>query len=159
MPMVCAVFVLICAVKTNICAGLEFEILMIIFLVVLRHSPPHIVQIAPNQCHSFVLCLCWFVPLKQTLYPFSFRRYSKFNSGAVTSFSTPFLLNRTQNVSFVCAWFVLICAVKINMVSISPPLEISNIIRGSDVTLHPTSSKSHQTGVVCLCSICAGLCH
>lgn len=96
------------------------------------------------------------MPLKQTLYLFSFHRYNEFNSGAVTSLSTPFRVNRTKPVSFVCARFVPICAVKINIVSISPPLEITNIIRGSDV--HPTSSKSHRTGVVRLCSICAGLC-
>ncbi len=46
-----------------VCAGLVFEILNILFLTVW----PHVAQIAPNQRFSFVLGLCWFVPLKQTL--------------------------------------------------------------------------------------------
>ncbi len=110
MPFVCATFVLICATKTNVCAGLVFLILNILFLTVWRHSPPHVAQIAPNQRSSFVLGLCWFVPLKQTLYIFSFLRYNQ------------------------------------------------NIFGSCDVTLHPSSSKSHKTGVIRLCSICADLC-
>ncbi len=65
-----------------------------------RHSPPHAVQITPNQRSSFV-------PLKQTLYLPSFLRYNQ------------------------------------------------NIFGSCDVTLHPSSSKSHKTGVIRLFSICA----
>ena len=81
MPFVCATFVLICAAKMNVCAGLVFEILNILFLTVWRHSPPHVAQIALNQRSSFVLDLCRFVLLKWTSNIFLLLRNNKNNSG------------------------------------------------------------------------------
>ncbi len=98
----------------------------------------------PNHSKPAQFVCAGFVPLKQTLYLFSFFRYNqmesqtgighqwalnewmndwditKIFSGAVTSLSTPVRLNHTKLVSFVCARFVLICAVEINVKYISP---------------------------------------
>ena len=158
MPFVCATFVLICAAKMNVCAGLVFEILNILFLTVWRHSPPHVAQIAPNQRSSFVLDLCPFVPLNQTLYLFSFRIYNQiiFGGRDVTLHPSSSKSHKT-GVIRLCSICAGLCCWNERQIYFSF-LEITKTILGSDVTLHPMASKSLQTGAIRLCSICAGLC-
>ncbi len=148
MPFVCDT----CYAKTNVCADLMFEILNILFLTMWRHSPPHVAQIAPNQSSSFV-------PLKQTLYLFSFLRYNQnvFGSCDVTLHPSSSKSHKT-GVIRLCSISADLCRWNEHQIYF-PFLEKANRIRGSDVTLHPMPSKSLQTGAVCLCSICAGLCH
>ena len=73
----------------------------------------------------------------------------------VTSLSTACCPNRSKPAQFVCARFV---PLNQTLYLFSFRRYNQNIFGGRDVTLHPSSSKSHKTGVIRLCSICAGLC-
>src|SRR4029434_1546136 len=66
--------------------------------------------------------------------------------------------NRIKLVSIVCATFVLVCAVKRNIFAIMV-LKIFTFDCSHVTSLSPPSTfKSRQNGLYCLCYVCAGLC-
>ena len=116
---VCAMFVLICAVKRNICATTFFKLFHFIGYTCDVTQPPINVQIFPKWSQSFVLCLCWFVPSKETFVLLCFLRYYGLFITRVTSPAPHQCPNLPKIVSIVCATYVLICAVERNICATS----------------------------------------
>src|SRR5258705_807656 len=73
--------------------------------------PPQLYRFQPNQLQSFVLRLCWFVPLMPLFVLSRKRRYGNSVTGEGVKLAPPPSPISTKPIPIVCATFVLVCAV------------------------------------------------